>query len=184
MTNETDPLVARVLAGDVDAFGAIVDRHQRDVWAVAASALRDREATADLVQQIFVEAYVHLRRYRPGGDFRAWIRGIARNQVREQLRRRAREHRLLQAYAAHVEDVAADPMEADRRDGAVADAQRRCRKELAAPSVRALALRYEEGLSHAEIASRLGRSVEAVKQLLYRVHVSLRDCIQRRLAGA
>lgn len=184
MSSDTDALVARVLAGDVDAYGAVVDLHQRDVWAVAASALRDREATADLVQQIFVEAYLHLRRYRKGGDFRAWIRGIARNQVREQLRRRAREHRLLQAYAARVEEAAVDPQEADRRESALSDAQRRCRKELAAPSVRALAMRYDEGLSHAEIAERLGRSVEAVKQLLYRVHVALRDCIQRRVAGA
>jgi RNA polymerase sigma-70 factor, ECF subfamily len=184
MNPETDAIVARVLAGDVDAYGEIVDRHQRDVWSIAAAALRNREATADIVQQIFVDAYVHLRRFQQGGDFGTWLRGIARNEVREHLRKRSRETKLLQAYASHVEVRLADPASADRFESAMADAQRRCRKELPEPSLRALALRYDENLSHQEIASRLGRSAEAVKQLLYRVHVALRDCIQRRLVQA
>jgi RNA polymerase sigma-70 factor, ECF subfamily len=184
MNPETDSIVARVLAGDIDAYGELVDRHQRDAWSIAAAVLRNREETSDLVQQIFVEAYVHLRRYQQGGDFGAWLRGIARNEVREQLRKRLRETRLLQAYVSHVEERLADSGSADRAESAMADAQRKCRKELAEPSLQALALRYDEGLTHQEIASRLGRSVEAVKQLLYRVHVVLRDCIRRRLVQA
>lgn len=184
MNAEIDAVVARVLAGDVDAYGDIVDLCQRDAWSIAAAVLRNREETADIVQQIFVDGYVNLRRYQKGTDFRAWLRGIARNEVREHLRKRSRESRHLQAYASHVEERLADPASADRFETAMADAQRKCRKELPEPSLRALALRYDEDLSHQEIASRLGRSAEAVKQLLYRVHSALRDCIQRRLVQA
>lgn len=184
MNAETDAIVFRVLAGDVDAYGEIVERHQRDVWSIAAAALRDREETAALAQQVFVEAYVHLRRYQPGADFGAWLRGVARNEVREHLRKRSRENRLLQAYASHVGERLVDPASADGVDSAMADALGKCRQELAEPAVRALRLRYDEGLGHQEIASRLGRSAEAAKQLIFRAQVALRDCIQRRLVRA
>jgi DNA-directed RNA polymerase specialized sigma24 family protein len=66
----------------------------------------------------------------------------------------------------------------------MADAQRRCRQELSPHSLQMLALRYDEDLSYQDIGGRLGKSMEAVKQLFFRIHVVLRDCIQKRLARA
>src|SRR5438477_9435842 len=98
MDLDVDRVVERVLKGEVEAYGEIVRRFQRDVWKIAAVALQERDATADLVQEIFVEAYFHLGRYQLGRDFGAWVRGVARNHVREGLRSRSRESRLLQSY--------------------------------------------------------------------------------------
>lgn len=184
MESEADRIVARVLKGEIDAYGEIVRLHQKDVWRIAAVALQERDATADLVQEIFVEAYFHLDRYQAGRDFGAWIRGVARNHVREMLRDRSRESRLLQTYRDRVVDRLSDAGASERHENAMTEAQRRCREELPKHSVQVLALRYTEDLSHQDIASRLGKSMEAVKQLLYRVHVLLRDCIQKRMAEA
>ena len=184
MESEADRIVSRVLKGEIDAFGELVRAHQREVWKIASVVLRDRDATADLVQEIFVEAYFHLGRYQRGRDFGAWLRGLARNHVRELLRDRSRESRLLQSYRDRVVDRLADAAVSEKHESALTDAQRRCREELLKHSVQVLALRYDEDLSHQHIASRLGKSMEAVKQLLYRVHVVLRDCIQKRMAGA
>lgn len=182
-TQDADRIVKEVLGGQVEAYGTLVDLHQADVWRIAAAALRDRESTADLVQQIFVEAYFSLERYRRGTDFRAWLRGIARNQVREHLRKHSRQARLLETYRGHLEERYRDPS-ADELDPALDAAHRKCREQLPEPSAKLLALRYEHDLSHQDIASRLGRSMEAVKQLLYRVHLMLRDCIEKRMAQA
>ena len=182
MDTSADRIVLRVLKGEVDAYGEIVRLFERDVWRIAAVALQDRDATADLVQEIFVEAYTHLERYELGRDFRAWLRAVARNHVREALRTRSRQTRLIDSYRDRLVERLGDAAAAERHETALADAQRRCREELPKHSVQVLALRYAEDLSHHDIARRLGKSMEAVKQLLYRVHGVLRDCIQKRMA--
>lgn len=184
MDSSADRIVLRVLKGEVDAYGEIVRLFERDVWKIAAVALQDRDATADLVQEIFVEAYTHLDRYELGRDFQAWLRAVARNHVRETLRSRSRQSRLLDSYRSRLVERLADAEVAEKHETALADAQRRCREELPRQSAQVLALRYAEDLSHQDIARRLGKSMEAVKQLLYRVHGILRDCIQKRMARA
>ena len=79
---DTEALIGRVLAGDTETFAALVRRHEGEVWKVAAAMLGDRAATANLVQQTFVNAYERLEQYRPGHDFTRWLKGIARNLVR------------------------------------------------------------------------------------------------------
>lgn len=184
MTFEADRIVERVLKGEIDAYGELVRLHQKDVWRIASAALQERDATADIVQEILVEAYFHLGRYQIGRDFGAWLRAVARNHVRELLRNRSRESRLLQSYRDRLAERLADAQAAEKHEAAIADAHRRCREELPRHSIQVLALRYDEDLSHQDIASRLGKSMEAVKQLLYRVHILLRDCIQKRMARA
>jgi DNA-directed RNA polymerase specialized sigma24 family protein len=53
-TPEIDRIVDRILAGDLDAYEAIVRGYQREVWKVAAAMLLTREKTEDLVQQTFI----------------------------------------------------------------------------------------------------------------------------------
>jgi RNA polymerase sigma-70 factor (ECF subfamily) len=181
MSDDIDGVVRRVLRGEIDDYAEIVDRFQKDVWRIACVAIQERDATSDLVQEIFVEAYSHLGRYELGRDFGAWIRGVARNHVREMLRRRARESRLLQAYRKVLIERLGDSDTAERREEAMAEAHSRCREQLPEHSAQLLDLRYEHSLSHQAIAAKVGKSMEAVKQLLYRIHILLRDCIQKKL---
>jgi RNA polymerase sigma-70 factor (ECF subfamily) len=183
-TPEADRIVTEVLGGRIEAYAGIVRLYRRDVWRVVAALLRDAQQTEELVQQVFVDAYAVLSRYETGRDFGAWIKSIARNLVREELRRRDREARRLQLYRNHLEarlrDDATDEQHAQR----LSEAQAACRERLADTARQALDLRYGESRSHEEVAAALGRSVEAVRQLLFRVRVVLRDCIEHRLAGS
>jgi RNA polymerase sigma-70 factor (ECF subfamily) len=181
---EADRIVRSVLQGEVDAYQEIVRLYQGQVWKIAASCLQDRDATSDLVQEIFVEAYFALDRYQAGRDFGIWLRGIARNRLRLHLRDRGREVRLLEVYRGHLAGRLEGAEAAERAREALSEAHRACRGQLPAESARLLDLRYAQSLSHQDIAARLGRSMEAVKQLLYRIHVALRDCIEKRLAQA
>src|SRR6516164_2339442 len=71
VTPEADRIVAEVLAGDTQAFAEVVRLYQQDVWRIAAALLRDRDATENLVQQVFVDAYFHLDQYAQDG-----LRGV------------------------------------------------------------------------------------------------------------
>jgi RNA polymerase sigma-70 factor (ECF subfamily) len=177
----TDDLIARIRSGEIDRYAELVRRHQQDVRRVVGALLRDLRSTEDLVQQTFVDAYRHLDRFRPGADFAAWLKGIARNLARMEIRARTREGRRLDAYQALLEIRWREEDRAHRRETAVGDALRECREAVGGDAALALSMRYVQGRPFGEISDRLGRSVQAVQQLLFRVRLSLRECVRRRL---
>src|SRR5262245_26107306 len=180
----TDRIIEQVLRGQTEAFEEVIRLHQKEVWKIAASALHEREAVADLVQEVFVSAYANLRRYQLGRDFGVWVRSIARNLVRERLRDRSRETRHTRYYRDVLVRRYEDSEAAEGHQARLAEAHGNCRGRLPEPSARLLELRYERSMSHQEMAALRGRSVSAVKQLMYRVHLMLRDCIQKRMMEA
>src|SRR5437870_2259671 len=95
---EVESILTRVRLGETEAYEEVVRQFQHDVWKVAASLLRDMAATENLVQQTFVNAYFNLDQFQAGADFGAWIKAIARNLVREEMRKRARSDEHLRRY--------------------------------------------------------------------------------------
>jgi RNA polymerase sigma-70 factor (ECF subfamily) len=178
----TDELVRRVLAGDTQAFAHVVRRYERDVWKIVALMLRDHAATEGFVQQCFVRAYERLGTYELGRDFGLWLKAIARNLVRNELRRSTRENERISEYrnyllAAHAEDGAADEEELRLQRALAA-----CREGLPEASMRALALRYEDALSLEEVSAAIGRTIVATRRMLFRLRLVLRACVEKRMA--
>lgn len=182
MAKTTEDIIARVLSGDVDAFGEIVREYQREIWQIVAYTMRDAATTEDLVQQVFVDAYFHLRQYEPGRDFGRWLRTVARNLVRKELRRGARESRKLRVYRERLLERLENSPGDDERQTEVREALEKCREGLAPDAAQALELRYENARSFDEIAATLGRTVAACRQLLQRVRLGLRRCVEERLS--
>lgn len=184
-TPEADRLVREVLAGDTAAFAGLVRMYEADVWRVGAALLRDRGATENLVQQAFLDAYAHLAQYRPGTDFGAWLRTVARNRVRKELRTAAREDRRLEVYRGQLEERlrATEPGPRDDADEYLA-ALRGCRQELPPPDADLIRLRYERGLSFEAIGRKRGQTAEAVQRMVSRVRFRLRACIEGKLGSA
>jgi len=182
--HEADRIVEEVLAGDNEAFAGLVRLFQESVWRIAATILRDRDATENLVQQVFVDAYLHLDQYEPGTDFGAWIRTVARNRLRKELRSAAREDRRLALFrerlAARLRSEAGG--QHDDSDVYVA-ALRSCRQLLPPRDAALLKMRYESGMSFEAIAARQGQTPEAVQRMISRIRFRLRDCIQTKLAN-
>lgn len=78
---ETDEAAAveRALAGDREAFGALVERHQEVAFRAAYLIVRDAQAAEDVAQEAFVRAYRELPRFRVGEPFRPWLLRIVQN---------------------------------------------------------------------------------------------------------
>ncbi|HJZ55629.1 MAG TPA: sigma-70 family RNA polymerase sigma factor [Gemmataceae bacterium] len=183
VTPDADRIVEEVLAGDTPAFAGLVRLFQESVWRIAAAVLRDRDATENLVQQVFVDAYLHLDQYELGTDFGAWLRTVARNRLRKELRGAAREDRRLAAYRLQLaERLRAEA--GDHRDDADAylAALRGCREALPPRDADLIRMRYEKGMSFDAIAARQGQTPEAVQRMISRIRFRLRDCIQGKLA--
>jgi RNA polymerase sigma-70 factor (ECF subfamily) len=181
-TPEADRIVAEVLAGETQAFAGLVRIYQESVWRIVAVLLRDRDATENLVQQVFVDAYFHLDQYAVGTDFGAWIRTVARNRLRKELRTATREERRLTTYRTRlVERMRAEAPGARDDSDAYAAALRGCRQMLPPRDAALVKMRYEKGMSFEAIAAQQGQTSEAVQRMISRIRFRLRDCIEQKL---
>lgn len=180
----TDELVALVRdERRTEYYEEIVRRFQRDVLRIVSGMLYERSATEDLVQQVFVNAFLHLKDYQTGRDFGRWIRTIARNAVREHVRKASRYDRRLKAYGeilgAREDDERAADQDQERQQ-----ALEPCLEQLSERASEAVKLRYHEGKSFAMIAPQLQSTTGAIRNLLARVRAQLRECIERRMSEA
>ena len=174
-----DELIGLILAGRTECYGEIIRRYQPDVLRVVQALLYDRGPTEDLVQDVFVNAYFALPRFQRGADFGPWIRSIARNAVREQLRRQVRYDRRLQTYGEILAARLADDRAAAAREERLGDALQKCLDRLSERQAEAIRLRYHQGKAFHDVAAILGSSPGAVRNLLCHARASLRECLAR-----
>jgi DNA-directed RNA polymerase specialized sigma24 family protein len=66
----------------------------------------------------------------------------------------------------------------------LAEALSSCRSTLPAIAAKAIELRYDQGLSFDQVATAIGRSAEATRQIVTRARIALKLCIQKRLADS
>jgi RNA polymerase sigma-70 factor (ECF subfamily) len=178
-----DRIIEEVLAGDTEAFAGLIRLFQESVWRIAAAFLRDRDATENVVQQVFVDAYLHLDQYERGTDFGAWIRTVARNRLRKDLRTSTREDRRLAHFRERLAEKLRAEASSQRDDSDVyMAALRGCRELLPARDAELIRRRYELAHSFEAIAAEQGQSPEAVQRMISRIRFRLRDCIQQKLS--
>jgi RNA polymerase sigma-70 factor (ECF subfamily) len=79
-------LAQRHLAGDPQAFGALVDRYQTRLLNFVHRSIGDRERAEDLVQEVFIRVFRHLHRFDQAKKFSTWVYTIASNLAKNELR--------------------------------------------------------------------------------------------------
>ena len=83
-------LVEKVLRGDTNAFGAIVDQYNTLMMRTALMIIGDRDIAADAVQDALIQAWQHLSGLREAGALRPWLMRIVVNQCISYKRKAAR----------------------------------------------------------------------------------------------
>lgn len=81
-------LVRRAQAGDEDAFGQLVERHQRRAFRVARNMVPTDEDAQDLAQEAFLRVFKSLDRFDFGHEFTTWLYRIVTNLCIDFLRKR------------------------------------------------------------------------------------------------
>ena len=180
----TQALINDSRNGDVRAALELVARYEADVRAFAAVVSPRPDLADDIAQEAFLECLKSAGRYDPSKDFGLWIRGIVRNVAYRSWQRLQREHRAVRdGLAAYIDEVAS-------RDEAAEGAQARresihalqeCIDGLPERSKEIVTLRYALEVRCAEIASKVGTSLAAVKMALLRIRRALRECVDGRL---
>ena len=179
MSADTE-IVARVRAGDRDAYAHLVSRHAP--MAIRTAALLGAGADAeDVVQDAFVKAYAALDRLRPGAPFRPWFLRIVTNETRNLHRsggrRSAREQRAFARTEPLLRQRPDDPAEAALADERH-DALVRGLATLSGPHREVVTCRYLLDLDEAETAQVLGWPRGTVKSRLHRALRQLQSALQ------
>jgi RNA polymerase sigma-70 factor (ECF subfamily) len=170
-------VLARVAAGDVEAFALLVEAHQQRLLRLCERLLGDLEEARDAVQEVFLKAFRKAGEFRPHGQVYTWLYRIAVNHCLNRLRRRRLVRFTRLAGPAGPDD--ADLSEIDPADGAPSPeealaarrrwaATRRAIELLPAGQRAVLVLIRFEGLSYREAAEALGVTEGAVESRLFR----------------
>jgi RNA polymerase sigma-70 factor, ECF subfamily len=176
MAPTEDRLLARCRAGDVDAFGDLYERYERQVYRHAYYLLGSREDAQDVRQETFLKAFRALPSFRGDCPLSAWLLRICTNLCRNQGRSRARR-REIRIEEPEVQELP-DPRRADTASletMAVAQAL----AALPLPAREVLILRELEGLSGEETGTILGCSPATVGMRLWRARRLLKEILKR-----
>lgn len=169
---------------DDDAdFVAILTRSQNTIELVVRALMPGERCHDEVVQQTNSKIWQKRMEFDRGTNFRAWATAIARFEVLNYRKQRARDARV--KFSSELEQQIATEVAyfhddlADRRI-----ALQECLNQLKPESRELLLSRYGREESLAELASRVGRSVGGIKVTLCRLRTALSDCIERRLDAA
>jgi RNA polymerase sigma-70 factor (ECF subfamily) len=92
MAESDTALVARCRRGDEDAWGVLVERYARYVYAISVQGFRlAPDAAEDVFQEVFLRAYEHLESLESDAALRSWIAQLTRRCCLDQIRAQQRE---------------------------------------------------------------------------------------------
>lgn len=159
VTPTDSEVIARVLAGEVDAYGILVERYQRRFTRFATRLLGNHEDAEEALQDAFLRAYRALARYQDRQRFGPWFYRILVNRCRSMLVQRRRRGLL-------ERDFSREPMSrvAHQPDGDPAWLLR----HLPVDQREVFLLRYVEDMSFEDIAALTGVNVSALKMRVKR----------------
>jgi len=195
-SRQLSQLLSRAGLGDRAAFATLYELTSPHLFAVVRRICRDRAQAEDILQEVYVNVW------RSAGGFDAaqsqpltWLTSIARNRAIDGLRRAQTQPQLQSATTDNDEDPDVYDTTADDQPGPLdllsrasdARALSHCMQDLSAPQRQSLALAFYDGLSHAEVADKMGEPLGTVKSWVRRALLSLKSCLEnaaRRDAAA
>jgi RNA polymerase sigma-70 factor (ECF subfamily) len=180
-------LLARMQAGDDDAFEACVRTYSGRLLLVARRILRNEEDANDAVQDAFLSAFKGISQFKGQSRLGTWLHRIVVNAVLGRLRHRHRHpERSMEDLLPHFGDGEhqLDPPvpwkatpETTVQDQETRELVQRCISQLPETYRIVLLLRDIEGLATEETAQILGTSAAVVKTRLHRARQALRSLL-------
>lgn len=181
--HELDVLAMRARDGDEAAFSLIVQETQVPLRACISVYAAHPQQVDEVLQDTLVAAWAGLKNYRAEGTLLPWMKQIARNRIRRDLRDRRR----FASVEGHVLDAAIVDEQLMRMEIGQSDAAeeedierlRNCLGKLPDQVRRLVEFHHFNSLPLAEIAEMVGRSANWVAVRLFRARTLLAECVAR-----
>lgn len=164
-----EKLVGRCKGGEKDAYGILVKRYGRDVFAVCLGVLGNVADAEDCAQEALVRGFVEIGKLRDQCGFRAWILRIARNVCIDLVRRRQIGREALKKQIKVREESGEDYSVLEAAIGRLDEKYREV-----------LVMYYFDGESTDFVAEKLDIAPATVLSRLSRARRMLRDILRRQ----
>ena len=161
---------------DIEIFTKLLVANQSRIFSYVYSLVHNRQATQDIMQEVSTVLWRKFDQFKPGTDFGAWGKRVARYTVFEWRRQQARlpfpmDDDLLEALSEEAVEMHCDEEEQ-------LEALAHCQERLSHRDRELLRLRYEEKQGVTEIARDRDRSRVAIYKMLSRIHRDLLQCVR------
>jgi RNA polymerase sigma-70 factor, ECF subfamily len=182
-------LVRRACARDGTAFQIIMERHNRRLYRIARSILKNDSEAEDVVQEAYVKAYTHLSGFRGDASLATWLARITMHEALGRLRRQ-RPTVACDSFEPELPpaQIIQFPQIAVQVDPERTMAQRQILRLVEQafdnlPEIFRIVFmaRVIEGMSVEETAELLGLKPETVKTRLHRARSLLRDQLDKQI---
>lgn len=182
-------LMLQVRDGDAEAFEELMRRYQGRVILVLEHIVGNRDQAEDLAQDVFLRVYRSRKRYTADAKFATWLFTITNNVASNALRSRSRR-REINMHGSASGPLGAHPLEMliqcssgqiPARQLDKAESRDIVRLALGSLNERqrlAVLLNKFEGMTYADIAETMQLSPQAVKSLLSRARLNLREVLE------
>lgn len=177
-------LIDELKEGDETAFKKLVDAYQHKVFNVCISFVRNTGDAEDISQEVFIEIYRSIKKFRGESGLNTWIYRIAVNKSLGFLRRKKAGKRFAFFTSLFSSEGRAviEPVDFNHPGAALEDKEKaevlfRSIDQLSENQRVAFVLYHMEELSYQEIAGTMKLSVAAVESLLFRARKNLRKIL-------
>ena len=176
-SNDEQRCIDRVLRGEVNAFGPLVERYQKPIFNLMYRMAGSSDKAADLTQETFIRAYQKLERFHPGKKFFPWLYSIGLNLARDFARKKTWNPEA--GPTMNPESFSGCNSPGDQHDRMCESLEflrlEKALGELPLIYREALILRYHDECSMRDIAATLNLSVSAAKMRVHRGLDMLRE---------
>ncbi len=164
-------------AGDVSRLALLFERHHRALFNFFLRLTGERQASEDLVQDVFLRILKYHATYKPGTQFRAWMYQLARHAYLDRRKPIPASAEVpLDALPVDPPSPAPAPSELLQKDQQAA-LVRRALARLPEDKREVLVLSRFHGLNYEQVGALLGCEVGAVKVRVYRAVRALRTIL-------
>ncbi len=183
--SEDAQLVARIKAGDLEAFEALYHKYKGPIFRTALAITRDQGAAEDILQDCFLRVYMHIHKVDGSAPLPPWLHRIAINLSYNWA---AKQRVRLIPLEEMIDRLKASPLLSPEKAAERGELQQIVQEAIDALPFKqraVLILFYLQGFSLAEIAYIMDCPVGTVKSRLYYGRENLRQKLQRdkRLSG-
>ena len=163
-------------------FTVAWDAVRLKVFAQILAGVGSYHDAEDVLQDVAISLAESYEKYDPTKPFIAWALGFARHHILRYYRDNAGKGMVLDEATLSIIGEEFIKTHAEAYTSMRSDALFQCLEALESERRDVIALRYADDLSVTEISLRMKKTTAAVKSLLHRARIQLKECVERRLA--
>ena len=176
---EDKQLVDNLIQGDENSFRMMVNQYRQTVVNVCFRIMLNTEDAEDIAQEVFIEVFFSINKFRGASKLSTWIHRIAVSKCLDEIKKRNRKKRIAMfGKTTGLDEVVHWLSGNDFADAHIIHSEELEKLDIALNKLPenqriALALSKIEGLSNAEISEILEKSVSSIDSLVFRAKQNL-----------